>query len=155
MARDEKAIAAYVEQTAAALAAAGFPRMPARVMMALMVADADGLTAPQLGEDLGVSPAGISGAVRYLQTVRIVHRVSQPGVRIDRYELPAHAWYAATLGKNPTYDAVLALTKAALPAFGDPSTTAAQRVAEMADFFQFVQQRLPELLEEWHAQREV
>jgi hypothetical protein len=28
-------------------------------------------------------------------------------------------------------------------------------VAEMADFFQFVQQRLPELLEEWHAQREV
>ena len=63
------------------------------------------------------------------------------------------AAYAATLGKNPTYDAVLALTKAALPAFGDPSTTAAQRVAEMADFFQFVQQRLPELLEEWHAQR--
>ncbi|MEJ3405248.1 helix-turn-helix domain-containing protein [Rathayibacter sp. YIM 133350] len=153
MARDEKAIADYVEQSAAALTAAGFPRMPARVLMALMVSDSDGLTAPELADYLGVSAAAISGAVRYLQTVRMVHRVSQQGSRLDRYDLPAHAWYAATLGHNPTYDTILALAKAARPAFGNEDATGAQRVQEMAEFFTFVERRLPQLLEEWYAQR--
>ena len=67
--RDEQGVADFVEQTASALTAAGFPRMPARVLMALMVAETRGLTAQELGDRLGVSAAGISGAVRYLQNV--------------------------------------------------------------------------------------
>ena len=38
MPRDEQALRATVEQSAAVLTAAGFPRMPARVLMALLVA---------------------------------------------------------------------------------------------------------------------
>ena len=45
MARDEQAMNEFVEQSAAAMTEAGFPRMPARVLMALIAAESTGLTA--------------------------------------------------------------------------------------------------------------
>ena len=153
MARDEQGVADFVEQSASALAAAGFPRMPARVLMALTAAESGGLTAVELGEQLGVSAAGISGAVRYLQTVRMVRRVAQPGSRRALYELPEHSWYAATLATNPTYDHLEALARKAVAAIDDPESLASQRIQEMHDFFVFVQTRMPTLLEEWEAER--
>ena len=42
----------------------GFPRMPSRVLITLMAADEEALTAAELAGRLGVSPAAISGAVR-------------------------------------------------------------------------------------------
>ncbi len=153
MARDEKAVTEFVEQTAAAMTAAGFPRMPARVLMALIASESTGLTAKELGEQLSASPAAISGAVRYLQTVRMVHRVSQPGSRRDVYELPERAWYTVTIGKNPLYDHIGELAAKAVEAIDDPDSLASQRIQEMSDFFDFIQLRMPQLLEEWQAER--
>jgi DNA-binding transcriptional regulator GbsR (MarR family) len=153
MARDEQGLADFVEQSASALAAAGFPRMPARVLMALTAAENGSLTAGELGEQLGVSAAGISGAVRYLQTVRMVRRVAQPGSRRALYELPEHSWYAATMATNPTYDHLEALARRAVAAIDDPDSLASQRIQEMHDFFVFIQKRMPKLLEEWEAER--
>ena len=46
--------------------------MPARVFAALLIAPDARLTAAELAERLQVSPAAISGAVRYLVQVRMV-----------------------------------------------------------------------------------
>lgn len=154
MARDEQGVTDFVEQTAAAMAAAGFPRMSARVLIALVAAETSGLTAKELGEQLGASPAAISGAVRYLRVLRMVHRVSQPGSRRDRYELPEHAWYTASVSKNPFYDQMEVLSARAVAAIDDPDSLASRRIEEMRDFFVFMQGRLPGLLEEWQASRE-
>ncbi len=54
----------FAEQAAATLAAAGFPRMAARVMMVLMTEESGSATAEELGNRLGASAAAISGAVR-------------------------------------------------------------------------------------------
>jgi DNA-binding transcriptional regulator GbsR (MarR family) len=154
MARDEQAMHEFVEQSAAAMAEAGFPRMPARVLMALIAAEAPGLTARELGDQLVASAAAISGAVRYLQTLRMVRRVSQRGSRRVLYELPEHAWYTVTMSKNPLYDHLEALASKAVAVIDDPDSLASQRIAEMSDFFTFVQRRMPELLVEWQASRE-
>jgi len=92
--------------------------------------------------------------VRYLQTLRMVRRVSQPGSRRVLYELPEHAWYTVTMGKNPLYDHLEALASKAVAAIDDPDSLASQRIEEMSDFFAFVQRRMPELLVEWRARRE-
>ncbi|MFC6356389.1 hypothetical protein [Luethyella okanaganae] len=59
MARDEKAVENFVEQTAAVLTAAGFPRMPARALLCLMATERGGLEAQQIAERLGVSAAAV------------------------------------------------------------------------------------------------
>jgi len=145
-------IAEFAEQTAATLAAAGFPRMAARVMMVLMTEESGSATTEELGERLGASAAAISGAVRYLQSVSIIRRLTIPGSRRHRYELPDHLWYATSSSQTPLYTHLIALAEkgaAAMPA----ASQARQRAAEMADYFRFLRERMPALLDEWEATR--
>jgi DNA-binding transcriptional regulator GbsR (MarR family) len=77
--------ARFVERFGSALTAAGMARLPGRVF-ACLLADRDGrMTAAELGVELGVSPASVSGAVRYLQQVHLIHREREPGTRRDVY----------------------------------------------------------------------
>ena len=153
MARNEQALRDVVEHTAAILTAAGFPKMPARVLMAITVSETAGPTAQELSDQLGASAAAISGAVRYLQTVGIVRRVSQTGSRRDRYELPEDAWYTALTSKSPIYGVLAAQADAGAVAIDDPASVATARLVEMARFYRFVESRMPELLSEWEQLR--
>jgi DNA-binding transcriptional ArsR family regulator len=153
MPRDEQGLKAAVDQSAAVLTAAGFPRMPARVLMALVVADRGGLTASELGEQLGVSAAAISGAVRYLEQIGILHRLPQPGSRRDKWEFLDDAWYTALMAKSPIYGAIADLGDRAADAIGDETAAGAVRAREMARFYRFVDTRMPDLMREWETLR--
>jgi DNA-binding transcriptional regulator GbsR (MarR family) len=153
MARNEVALRTAVEQSAAMLTAAGFPRMPARVLMTLLVAEGDGLTAAELAETMEVSAAAISGAVRYLQTVGIVHRISDPRSRRDRYSLPEKAWYTVLTRSNPLYASLATIFDTAAAAIDEPTSAATERLTEMAEFYRFLHFRMPALMTEWDAIR--
>ncbi|MGO4594599.1 GbsR/MarR family transcriptional regulator [Leifsonia sp. 2TAF2] len=152
MAADETALAEVMEHSAAVLTAAGFPKMPARVLMALTVTESAGLTAAELAERLEVSPAAISGAVRYLQTLGIIRRLSQTGSRRDRYELPSD-WYSLMVRNSPIYGVLADQAEAGLAAVGDPASPATERLRDMAGFYRFIQGRLPEMIAEWELVR--
>ena len=152
MATDERALTDVLEHSAAVLTAAGFPKMPARVLMALTVTESAGLTAAELAERLGASAAAISGAVRYLQTVGIIRRLSQTDSRRDRYELPGD-WYSSLVTNSPVYGVLADQADAGLAAVGDPASPAAVRLRDMAGFYRFLQRRLPDLLDEWEQLR--
>ena len=77
--RNEQAVRPFIERFASVLVEAGVPPMPARVFSALLVTDSGRLTAAELTELLGASPAGISGAVRYLEQVGMIGRQREPG----------------------------------------------------------------------------
>ena len=69
----------YVERMGTALADAGLQRLPSRVFAALTVDDDGRMTSAELVEALGVSPASVSGAVRYLSQIGFVHRERERG----------------------------------------------------------------------------
>ena len=97
---DAPAGAAFVEQFASALADAGMPRMPARVLARLIADDEGASTAARLAEELRASPAAISGAVRYLSQVRLVVRHRRPGDRHDTWALHSDVWYEAVYSRE-------------------------------------------------------
>ena len=68
--RDEEAVRRFIERFALNLVEAGMARMPARVFAGVLVAADGRQTAAELAELLQVSPAAISGAVRYLTQLR-------------------------------------------------------------------------------------
>jgi DNA-binding transcriptional regulator GbsR (MarR family) len=148
VARDEQALTEMMEHSAAVLTAAGFPKMAARVLMALTVTESAGLTAAQLAARLDVSAAAISGAVRYLQTLGIVRRLSQNGSRRDVYQMPAD-WYALMVRNSPIYGVLADQADTALAALDDPADLATERLRDMAGFYRFMQGRLPRMLDEW------
>ncbi|HEY1104691.1 MAG TPA: MarR family transcriptional regulator [Agromyces sp.] len=153
MARDEVSLRAAVDQSTAVLAGAGFPRMPARVLMALLVSDR-GLTASELGGGIGASAAAISGAVRYLEQLGVVHRVRERGSRRDRFEFSDDAWYRAIVQKSSIYSVIAELSERAADAIDDESHAGVRRLRDTAGFYRFLDGKMPELLAEWDAQRD-
>ena len=87
-ARDGAAVRQFVEHFASLLADSGMPRMPARIFVALLTADTSRLTAEELAGLLRVSPAAVSGGVRYLVQVGLVSRETEPGSRRHVYRMP-------------------------------------------------------------------
>jgi predicted transcriptional regulator len=128
--------------------------MPARVLMALLVAERGGLTASELGDQLGVSAAAISGAVRYLEQIGVLHRVPQPGSRRDRWEFLDDAWYTALMAKSPVYGVIADLGDKAADAIDDEASAGSLRAREMARFYRFIDARMPDLMREWEDLRE-
>lgn len=147
--RDEQAVARFVEQSAATLADMGFPRMPARVLMLLMVTEAPGLTAADLAAGLQVSPAAVSNAVRYLIQVDLAEREALPGARRDLYRLPDDTWYAAG-AKQAAYGKLADVASQGIEATGGPDTPAGARLRDMASFFDYLDTEFPAVVERWH-----
>jgi predicted transcriptional regulator len=146
--RDQDAVARFVERFAGVLVEAGVPRMPARVFAALLSTDSGSLTAAELAEMLRVSPAAVSGAVRYLTQVDLVRRERLPGSRRDHYRL-YDGVFVEMISRR---DQLLARWETALregvgAVGGD--TPAGKRLAETVDYFSFVRRELPSVLKKW------
>jgi DNA-binding IclR family transcriptional regulator len=140
------------EQAAAMLTSAGMARMPARVMMALVGSPDEGYTAAELADRLGVSPAAVSGAVRYLISMRLIQRLSRPGDRRDRYDLTDDAWSGMITSNAPLYAALAGH----MDRIADENTDAPISVArarEVAEFLRFLTERMPRLVDEWRAEQ--
>ncbi|KAA5833547.1 MarR family transcriptional regulator [Saccharopolyspora hirsuta] len=149
--RDPDAVRQFVERFALDLTGAGVPRMAARVFASLLVADEGRRTAAELAEVLGVSPAAVSGAVRYLTQVNLVAREPVPGQRRDHYRVLDDLWYASIMNREALlegWERTLAEGEAAL---GD--SAAARRLAETREFFEFLRGEVPALMQKWHRQR--
>lgn len=140
------------EQAAATMAAAGMPRMPARVMMALVAAPEGGYTAAELGERLGISAAAVSGAIKYLQQVHFIDRLSRPGDRRVRFALVQDSFYSSVASISPVYDRMAEYVDQIADAH-DADPVAQERAAELAEFFRFMSSRMPRLIDEWRARR--
>ena len=142
----------FVEDFAFLLTESGVPRMPARVFACVLADDAGALTAAELAERLQVSPAAISGAVRWLMQMHLLTRGREPGARRDVYRIRDDQWYEATVFKTAAlrrFEDVLAEGVEQLGADGP----AAQRLSETQAFFAFFRAELPALLERWRASR--
>ncbi|OKJ06860.1 MarR family transcriptional regulator [Kitasatospora sp. CB01950] len=146
--RNPAAVSEFVERFAAVLTDAGFPRMPARVFTALLTSDSGRLTSVELGELLQVSPAAVSGAVRYLTQVGLVTREREPGSRRDRYRVHDHVWYEVTASRDRTLFRWESGLAEGIEALG-PDTPAGQRLAESLEFFAFLRVELQQMMQRW------
>ena len=151
--RDEDAMRSFVEQMARLLADFGLPRMAGRVLFAMMAADERALTARDLADRLGASPAAISGAVRLLMQLSMVVREAVPGSRRDVYRLVDDTWYEVTLTKLTLFKTLEDVIDQGVVGAGGAATRVGARLAEMRDFYAFVRERMPALLDEWAAGR--
>ncbi|GAB2876809.1 GbsR/MarR family transcriptional regulator [Streptomyces mayteni] len=144
--------AAFVERFAADLIEAGMPRMPSRVFACLLASDESALSSAELATRLRVSPAAISGAVRYLAQMSLVSREREPGSRRERYRLHHNSWYLAMVSRDAMLRRWVSSMEAGL-AVVDPKGLAAERLRETAEFMTFLEEELVEMLARWRERR--
>lgn len=150
--RDPDASGRFIERFTLIMMETGFPRMPARVLVGLLTADAGRRTAGELAEVLRISPAAVSGAVRYLTQVGLVVREREPGRRSDHYRVLDDMWYEAITRRDEMMLRWETGLQEGVTVLG-PETPAGARLEEMRLFFAFLRGEFPALLERWHALR--
>ncbi|MGW1557795.1 GbsR/MarR family transcriptional regulator [Streptomyces sp. NPDC002144] len=151
--RDAEAVSKFVESFAAQLVEAGMQRMPARVFAALLSSDAGVMTSSELGEQLRISPAAVSGAVRYLTMTHMVSREREPGSRRERYRVHGDQWYEALTNREAIIKRWEGALREGVNSLG-PDTPAGRRMAETLAFFEFVESEVAEMMERWRVHRE-
>jgi DNA-binding transcriptional regulator GbsR (MarR family) len=146
--RDDDAVYRFIERFSSILAEAGFPRMPARVFVALLASDSGLLTAAQLAELLHASPAAVSGGVRYLLQVGLVSSEREPGSRRLSYRMPGDVWYEVLRIRDRMLLRWAGVLREGIETLG-ASTPAGLRMTESVRYFEFVATELPSLLARW------
>ena len=150
--RDAAAVSAFVERFSSVLVDGGFQRMAARVFVTLLASEEAALTAAELAERLRVSPAAISGAVRYLLQLELISRDREPGSRRDIFRVDEDVWANVVerqIGRVVKWRVQL---EAGVVAVG-PGTAAADRLADMIEFFEFIDDEMPNLMRRWRERR--
>ncbi|WP_425424421.1 GbsR/MarR family transcriptional regulator [Streptomyces lushanensis] len=143
----------FVERFAAEMTEAGMQRTAARVFAALLASDDASMTSAELSARLSISPAAVSGAVRYLTQVSMVSRERDPGSRRDRYRLHNQVWYASLTQRDSVMTRWEQALREGVETLGR-DTPAGARVAETVAFFEFLQKELLSLLDRWNEYRE-
>ncbi|MFD5078971.1 GbsR/MarR family transcriptional regulator [Streptomyces sp. NPDC058371] len=151
--RDAEAVSTFVERFAAQLVEAGMQRMPARVFAALLASDTGTLTSAELGGQLRISPAAVSGAVRYLAQQHMVSREREPGSRRERYRVHSDQWYEALTSREAVLKRWQYALREGVDSLGG-ETPAGRRLAETLAFFEFVDGEIAQMMERWRAHRE-
>jgi len=150
--RDADVVSQFVEKFAAVLTESGFPRMPARLFAALLASDSGTMTAPELAGLLRISPAAISGAVRYLTQVNLVSREHAPGSRREHYRVHSDVWYEAMARRDRVLSRCEQSLRDGIDLLGR-NTGAGARMAETLAFFEFIQAELHSLLDRWRERK--
>lgn len=137
-----------VEHLGGALGDAGIARLPARVFAALLATEDGRMTASDLSALLGVSPAGVSGAVRYLTQVRMIRRERERGSRRDVFVVMDDAWHDVLMQKDQIYAPILAALVIARREVGEGSR-AGERMQLSVEFLEFIQREMDGIARRW------
>jgi DNA-binding MarR family transcriptional regulator len=152
-ARSDEDVRGFVERLGSTLTDAGLPRLPARVFAALL-SDEDGrMTSSELAEALDVSAASVSGAVRYLAQIHLLHREREAGTRRDVYVIRDDAWHDAMINTRRTYAPILSVVGQGVSAVGGPETGAGARLALTVEFLEFITEEMEEVGRRWEQRR--
>ncbi len=150
--RDDE-VRGFVERLGSTLTDAGMPRLPARAFAALL-ADEDGrMTSSELAETLDVSAASVSGAVKYLAQVHLLHREREPGTRRDVYVVRDDTWHDAMINSRLVYLPILAAIGSGVGPVGGPQTQAGARLTLSVEFLEFLTDEMEQVGRRWDARR--
>lgn len=131
----------------------GFPPMAGRLLGYLLVCDPPQQTIDELSQALLASRSAITGAVKLLESYGTARRTRAAGERMDRVSLdPAD--------RQPrNFDSAIhrehaALFREGLALLTDAPPERRAPLEEMAALAEFLADRLPRLVDEWHAHRD-
>jgi len=94
----------------------------------------------------------VSGAVRYLIQLGLVHKERVPGSRRDYYRMPGNMWDDLLRMRDQVMSRWAALVREGIDLVG-PDTAAGGRLAEQASFLEFASKELGGVLDRWERYR--
>ncbi|MFI6040441.1 helix-turn-helix domain-containing protein [Nocardia sp. NPDC051321] len=144
----DPALNEFMTRFTAQIANAGVPRTAAAALAHLYTTDSGSLTAAELAQQLRVSPATISSAVRMLEDQGLIQRERDARSRRDRYVVDENIWIHATLVSARQVADLAEVVRRGAEIFG-AGTPASDRAQHTSRFLDFVGRDMIESVERW------
>ena len=128
----------------------GFPPVTGRLMGYLYVCEPAQQTINDIADALLTSRSAINGAIKSLETQKLVSRTRPAGTRADLISLNPLGW--ENMGFDPTeYQQIAALAHEGLDILKDSSSERRKALEVTVSLNEFLAERLPQLYAEWEA----
>jgi hypothetical protein len=145
--------AAFTDRVAAFYAQEyGFPPVAGRLLGYLLICQPPRQSIADLSEELQASRTAITSAITLLERYHAVQRTRSAGQRADVVGLDPQALDPTGFAAE-SYRTQAALAREALILLADPDSDRRAVIAEAAEFYDFLAERMPALLAEWHVRR--
>ncbi|KUN00253.1 MarR family transcriptional regulator [Streptomyces yokosukanensis] len=138
--RDAEIVRDYQETLTTVFITSGVPKMMARVLGCLYTTDEGSLTASELAQRLAVSPASISKAITFLESMDLVRR-ERDERRRERYVVDDDLWYQSMIRSARANDQFIETARQGVTVLGR-NTPAGARLENAARFLDFVSEAL-------------
>ena len=139
------------EQLALTLVGAGMQRMGARAIAAFLFSEEESLTAGDLAQELGVSAGSVSGAIKMVAQMGLIERIYVAGSRREHFRMRDNAWTTLYSRQHSVVTDVLDAVEKGVGAVGPGR--AHDRLEYMRDFYTFLINEAPVLVERFEQQR--
>ncbi len=150
---DAAAVHDFVEDFGVAMDAVGLPRAAGRMLAWLLVCDPPEQTAGDLIEALDSSTGGVSQSLRLLTQFKMVERLGRRGDRRSYYRVAPGAWETVLAGQQADTVRFRRLGQQGLAVLAPVPEHRRKRLAEMTDFYAFLEREMPALVQRWAATR--
>jgi DNA-binding transcriptional regulator GbsR (MarR family) len=147
----EDRLDAFVEEFGLAMDRSGLPRAAGRMFAWLLVCDPPEQSAAELGEALHSSTGGVSQNLRLLQQLKFIERVGKPRDRRAYYRVAPGAWLTIMAGQQEDTTRFRELGQRGLAMLAEAEPARRARLAEMTDFYAFLEREIPDLIERYRS----
>lgn len=137
----------FAEEVGTVMSGMGMPLAFGKLMGWLLICDPPQQTSTQLAAALGLSKGSVSTGMRALEQLGMVRRVPVRG-RGHAYEILPDAMVRTTDPRR-LYLLIHDVMQKGLDLLGDEKAERAQRLRITRDFFAFVAERIPQLIDEF------
>jgi len=129
----------------------GFPHTVARIYVALVLAEGEGLSTGDLIEELEVSKASVSNATQFLVGTELVERYRVRGSREAHYRILKDVWGTILAKKFAALGYIRRTVEEAMAL--DPSEKARVRLEEMHYVYSFFEKEFEEVQARWNERK--
>lgn len=131
----------------------GLPRMAGRIFGCLLVCEPQHQSSEQLTNIVGASKGSVSTMTRLLIQSGVVERMGLPGRRDTYYRIKPGSWSELMRARISHVTRLRELADRGLTLLADREPKLRQRLQELRDFYAFLEQEMPALLDRYDQER--
>jgi DNA-binding transcriptional regulator GbsR (MarR family) len=146
---DREAGQQYAEEFGLLYSKVGMPPAFGRLLGWLMICEPAEQTSSELAEALHLSRGSVSTGMRMLEGAKLARRVARPGLREHAYEMLPDGLITGTMNGKAIWSALSDQLAKGVELIGGDDVPEAQRARIARDFFAFIAERVPALIDEF------
>ena len=139
----------FVERIARFFGEEGLPIIAGRVIGWLLICEPQEQSAAELAEALGASRSSIGNATRMLTPSGLIEGVRRRGQRQEYFRIAPDGWARMVAARYAKATAFRELIVDGLDALGDASPARRERLENVRELYEFLEEELPSLWQRW------